>query len=102
VDFYVDPEDLNWVVPTTIPGMAFELATGSLEVCQTCIVEAASGFGMVSAQQAEQMELAHDKLAAALADAQDRAEVAEKALKSLMLVDPARLVGNKVFGEDTE
>jgi hypothetical protein len=57
---------------------------------------------MVSAQQAEQMELAHDKLAAALADAQDRAEVAEKALKSLMLVDPARLVGNKVFGEDTE
>lgn len=100
VDFYVDPEALNWVVPTSIPGMAFELAAGSLELCESCITEAGRGFGMVSADQAALLKAANENFKAAWADAVSRAEAAEAALATLRHYDDARAIAERVFGPE--
>lgn len=103
VDFYVDPEALNWVGPTTIPGMAFELLAGSLEICSTCITEAARGLGMMSADQAELLNMRKEQAEAEVIEHKSRAATAEGALRGLLEYrENVKDVGNRVFGEETE
>jgi hypothetical protein len=102
VDCLVDPDELNWTVPTDIPGMAFELAAGSLEICSTCWTEASRELGMVSADQAAQLRDKVAKLENHLELANERARVYEEAVETLKRIEQVREVGNRVFGEDTE
>jgi hypothetical protein len=102
VDCIVDPEELKWLVPTEITGMAFELATGSLEICSTCWTEASRELGMVSADQADQLRERVAELENHLELANERARVYEEAVETLKRVEQVRAVGNRVFGEDTE
>lgn len=102
VDCIVDPDDLNWVVPTSIPGMAFELAAGSLEICSTCWMEAARELGMIEGKHADQLRDRAAQLQKELDQAVERLHAAEDALHALRYADQVRAVGNKVFGEDTE
>ena len=100
VDFYVDPEGLNWVVPTSIPGMAFELATGSLEICQTCIAEAARGFGMVDADKGSRLAAENARLRNALEDAEERADLAEETVSQMRRYDEIKGLATKLFGPE--
>jgi len=102
VDCIVDPDDLNWVVPTSIPGMAFELAAGSLEICSTCWMEAARELGMIEGKHADQLRARVAELENHLELANERARVYEEAVETLRRVEQVRAVGNRVFGEDTE
>jgi hypothetical protein len=102
VDFYVDPEELNWVGPTEIPGMAFELLAGSLEICSTCITEAARGLGMLSAEQATLLNQRKEQAEQRLVLAEIRADQAENALRGLLEYrESVQDTGNRVFGEET-
>lgn len=51
VDCDFDVEPLNATVPTEIPGMAFEIASGSLQICSTCVREMGQLIGMASQEQ---------------------------------------------------
>ena len=101
VDCIVDPDDLNWVVPTEIPGMAFELATGSLEICSTCWKEAAHELGMISAEKAEDLRLGNQALQQRLKDAEAKVSVLEEAVYAFRRVETLQQVGDGVFGEET-
>jgi hypothetical protein len=102
VDCIVDPDDLNWTVPTSIPGMAFELAAGSLEICSTCWTEAAQELGMINAEQAERLRTQVAKLENDLELVTETNRVLEDAVYALRRVETLRQVGDDVFGEDTK
>lgn len=102
VDCLVDPDDLNWVVPTSIPGMSFELAAGTLEVCSSCWKEAAHELGMIEQVHADQLRARVAQLQNELELANERARVYEEAVETLKRIEQVREVGNRVFGEDTK
>lgn len=62
VDCDYDTEILNATVPTEIPGMAFEIASGSLQICSTCVREMGSLLGMASAEQTDKLKEMVDEL----------------------------------------
>lgn len=51
IDCDFDVEGLNALVPTEIQGMAFEIASGSLQICSTCVREMGQLIGMASEEQ---------------------------------------------------
>ena len=79
VDFWVDVEELRWPTTSDIPGVTAELASGQLQICSTCVEEAARALGMEDAGRVSVLrsDLAAARMAAGLAtDRQKAAEVA--------------------------
>lgn len=56
VDCDYEVESLNATVPTEIPGMQFEIASGSLQICGTCVTEMGTLLGMASADKTAKLE----------------------------------------------
>lgn len=100
VDCLVDPEDLNWVVPTSIPGMAFELATGSLEICSSCWIEAAQELGMVSAEKAAALKDKVQTLTRLLDVASAELELADRTIAQMRRYDEIKGLANNLFGPE--
>jgi hypothetical protein len=100
IDCLVDPDDLNWTVPTNIVGMAFELATGSLEICSTCWIEAASELGMASAEKAASLADKVETLERLLAVTAEQRDAAAEALKTLTHYNETKAIADKVFGPE--
>lgn len=98
IDCFVDPDELGWVTPTALSGMAFELAAGNLEVCETCITEAGRMLGMETADKVEKAQkVAKDAIAKSV-----RLEAELKdALEALEYRRKVQTVADRVFGEES-
>lgn len=82
VDFWVDVEDLKWPTLTDIPGIGAEMASGQLQICESCVREAGHELGMIDSGTADQLHAALQAARFELKNAQDKQKLAENALKA--------------------
>jgi hypothetical protein len=91
VDCDFDVEDLLQPTATELPGMAFELASGPLQICSTCVREMARLVGMVPIEDLE-----------ALSDSLYNSEENRKRLMGQLDTANHRLAAYKVIAEEQE